>query len=204
MWKPTAMTATWTLTFEDEETINAVAIETHTLGTSEATVTVQEWTGSTWVDVVSGSPDNDEPIALLFSARQTDRIRLSLTGAVTPQIAVIHCCEAIECPQRVYMGAATPVHLAFETEFETNRSADGHYMGRSVLRHKNVNDFNLAHVTEYWVNETLLPFIQDAREYPYFLLERPWTHPLALSYRWRENDIRPERMGVKSLMQVSL
>lgn len=203
MWKPTAMPATWTLNFDTTETINAIAIDTHTLGSSGTTITIQLWDGG-WQDVMTASPENDDPIAFLFEAREENSFRIALSGSSEPQIAVIHGCHAIECPQRVYMGAETPVNLAFESEFDTNQSADGHYMGRSVLRHKNRNDFTLAHVTEYWVNNTLLPFIEDAREYPYFLLERPWSHPSALSYRWRDGDIRPQRMGVTSHMQVNL
>jgi hypothetical protein len=203
-WKPTALTATWTLTFDTTETISALAIDTHTLGTSGATATVQSWSGAAWVDVVAGTPTDDEPIAFLFEARSTDRIRLSLTGATVPQISVIHCSEALECPQRVYMGAATPIDMATVTEFSTNRAANGQYLGRSINRVKKANDFTLAHISEYWTRNTLMPFIEDARLYPYFILERPHTRPTALSYRWMDSDIVPQRMGIRSLMTVSL
>lgn len=203
-WKPTAMPATWTLTFDASEDVNALAIETHTLGTSGATVTVQEWNGSTWDDIVAATPDDDEPIAFLFGLRNTDRLRLSLTGATAPQIAVVHVSQAIECPQRVYMGAATPINMALRTEFSTNTSVKGKFIGRSVEYSKNENAFRLEHVTEYWVQNTLFPFIKDAREYPYFLLEQPHGRPQAISYRMQDSDIVPERMGIKSLMRVEL
>lgn len=203
-WKPTALPATWTLTFDTSEAINAVAIDTHTLGTSGATVTVQEWTGAAWADVVAGTPVDDEPIAFLFAARTTDRIRVSIAGSTIPSIAVIHCSYALELPQRVYMGAPVPIDMALQTEFDTTQSADGHYMGRSIQRVKNNNNFTIAHLTEYYVRNTLMPFIRDARTYPYFLLERPWQIPTALSYRWMEGDIVPERMGITNLMQVQL
>jgi len=220
-WKPTALPATWTLTFDTSEQVNAVAIDTHTCGTSGATVTVQEWTGSAWADVVSGTPIDDEPMAFLFASRSTDMIRLSInttlptlrldfstetytTGAPIPSIAVIHCSYALEIPQPVYMGAATPIDMALQTEFETVQSAEGQYLGRSIMRRKNKNDFNVQHLTETYVRATLMPFIKDARAYPYFLLERPYTRPTALSYRWMDQDIVPDRMGIKNLMQVSL
>ena len=203
-WKPSAMPATWTLTFDTTETVNAVAIQQHTIGTSGATVIVQAWNGSAWVDVVEATPSDDEPIAFLFYARSTDRIRLSFTGATAPKVAVVICCDALELPQRVYMGVATPIDMALQTAFASNVSTGGRYMGRSILYAKGENDFAIQYLTEAYVRETLMPFIKDARAYPYFLLERPYTRPTALSYRWRDSDIRPERMGILSLMQVSL
>ncbi len=203
-WKPTAMPATWTLTFDENEPISAVAIQKHTLGTSGTTVAIQERIGGVWTDIVSATPEDDEPIAFLFELRNEDRIRVSLSGATIPSIAVIHCSEALEIPQRVYMGAPTPIDMALVTEFDNNQSTDGQFLGRSIRVSKNENEFNIQHLTEYWVRETFMPFIKDAREYPYFLLERPYSRPTALSYRIRASDIRPERMGIKSLMQVAV
>ena len=203
-WTPTALPATWTLTFDATENISAIAIDTHTLGTSGATVTVQEWTGSAWADVVEGTPADDEPIAFLFTRRSTDRIRLSFTGSTVPSVAVIHCSDALELPQRVYMGAATPIDMALQTEFETNQTAQGQYTGRSIIRVKNKNKFKIAHLRETYVRATLFPFIKDARTFPYFLLERPQTRPTALSYRWMDGDIVPARMGSVDFMEVDL
>lgn len=203
-WKPTAMPATWTLTFDATETVNALGVDTHTIGTAGATVTLQEWTGAAWADVVAATPDDDEPIAFLFYARSTDRLRLSLTGAVAPKLGVVVACEAIELPQTVYMGAATPIDLARITQYESTMSTGGRYMGRSVQYAKPENEFKVEHLREDYVRDVLDPFFKDAREYPYFLLERPYDHPHALSYRWRDQDIRPDRMGIRNLMQVDL
>lgn len=203
-WKPTAIPANWTLTFDTTEIISAVAIDTHTLGSNNCKVAVQEWTGAAWSEVVSASPTNDEPIAFLFEARELDRIRVNVTLGTIPSIAVIHCSEALELPQKVYMGAATPIDMALVTEFDTNVTTKGQYAGRSVLYSKNDNSFQVSHLRESWVRDNLMPFIKDAREYPYFLLERPYSHPTALSYRWREGDITPSRMGITNHMQVDL
>lgn len=203
-WKPTAMPATWTLTFDATETVNAVGINSHTIGTAGATVTVQEWTGSAWADVIAATPSDDTPIAFLFKARSTDRLRLNITGSTEPRIAVIYVCEAIEIPQLVYGGATTPIDLARVTQYDTTISTGGRYMGRSIKYAKNENDFTVEHLTEYYVRNTLDPFIDDARVYPYFLLERPITYPTTLSYRWMDEDITPQRMGIRDFMSVNL
>lgn len=202
-WKPTAMPATWTLTMT-AETISAVGINQHNIGTSGATVTVQEWDGLAWVDIIAATPSDDAPIAFLFKARLVDRIRLSFTGDTAPTVGVVYACEALEIPQKVYMGAPTPVDLARNTTYDSTMSTGGRYMGRSIKYAKNKNDFSVEHLTEYYVRNTLDPFIQDARVYPYFLLERPIKYPTALSYRWMDEDITPQRMGIRDFMSVNL
>ena len=203
-WKPTVLPAWWKLTFA-EETISAIAIDTHTIGSAGASVAVQEWNGSSWVNLIAAvTPENDDPIAFLFDEREADRIRLQITGTTAPQIAVIHISKALELPMRVYGGVSTPIDMALQTEFETTQSAEGQDLGRSIMRVKRTNELFIAHLKEAYVRAELMPFIKDARTYPYFLLERPHDTPDALSYRWRENDIQPQRMGVRDYMEVSL
>ena len=56
-WRPTALPADWTLTFDDAETISAVAIDTHTLGTSGASISIQKF-DVTWIDIMPAfTPD---------------------------------------------------------------------------------------------------------------------------------------------------
>lgn len=205
-WKPTGPDAAWDLTFDATETVSAVAIDSHTLGSTQSDVIIREWDGALWVPIMPEvSPANDDPIAFLFSARSLSQIRVGVNdGAAAPQIGVIHVCEALELPQTVYMGAPTPIDMGKVTGFQTNQSATGQYLGRSIRTEKPQNDFTVSNLSESWVRTNLLPFIDDAREYPYFLLERPQTRPTALSYRWRDRDIRPERIGATDLMQVAL
>lgn len=204
-WKPASMGANVDMTFASTETISAVAIAAHTIGSTGTSVRIEEWNGSTYVQIMPRVyPSDDSPIAFLFSSRDRDRLRVNFGGTVPPEVGVIHVCEALELPQRVYMGAPTPIDMARQTEFRTTQSANGQYLGRSVLRQQNTNEFTVEHLSEGWVRSTLDPFIQDALEYPYFLLERPYSCPTALSYRWRDSDIITQRMGIRDLMQVSL
>lgn len=205
-WKPTALAATWTLTFDTAETVSAVAIDSHTIGSTASSVQIMEDDGmGGWQNIMAQqSPSDDSPIAFLFPAVSLEKIRVRIVGTVEPQIGVIHVCEALELPQTVYMGAPTPIDMGKVTGFQTNQSATGQYLGRSIRTEKPQNDFTVSNLSESWVRTNLLPFIDDAREYPYFLLERPQTRPTALSYRWRDRDIRPERIGATDLMQVAL
>tara|TARA_R110000772_G_scaffold45492_8_gene104251 strand:- start:942 stop:1766 length:825 start_codon:yes stop_codon:yes gene_type:complete len=203
-WKPTAMPANWDLTFDTFETINAIGIETHNLGTSGATVTLQDWDGGAWVDIMAATPTDDEPISFLFAARSIDRIRFLFSGSTAPSVSVIMVCLAIEIPRQVYMGAITPIDMALKTTYAVNDSTTGRFLGRSVLFEKNENEFTIRHLTERYMREDLFPFIKDSRMYPFFLLERPYSRPTALSYRITRGDITPQRMGIKDFMQVTL
>lgn len=205
-WQPETLAATWTLTFDTAETVSAVAIDAHTIGSTESLVQIMEDDGGGgWQNIQpQESPSDDSPIAFLFSERSLEKVRVRIVGTTPPKLGVIHVCKALELPQRVYMGAPTPIDMGKVTGFQTNQSATGQYLGRSIRTEKPQNDFTVSNLTETWVRSNLLPFMDDAREYPYFLLERPQTRPTALSYRWRDRDIRPERIGATNLMQVAL
>ena len=204
-WKPTSLVATWDLVFDDFEDVNAVAIASHTIGSNDCGVRIDQWDGADWVAIMTVKfPEDDGPVVFLFEELNLDRIRVRISGSDAPEIGVIHVSKAIELPQKVYMGAQTPVDLALVTKFENNRTSNGQYLGRSIVSAKNENTFTVEHLTETWVRDNLFPFIKDAREYPYFLLERPEDYPDAVSYRWRDDDITPQRMGMKSYMQVDL
>lgn len=206
LWKPTAVAATYQMTLPAAENIAAMCIDTHDLGTVGGTVQMQETDGGAgWDDIGPAiSPTDDSPIMLLFARRSTDDVRLQFTTAI-PTIAVIHVSDVIELPQRVYAGVGTPIDLANTAEAENTESAKGQFLGRSIRRVIQDNDFPVQHLKEAYVRDTLAPLIEDAREYPYFLAERPIEFGAAVSYRWRRGlSIQPERMGVRDMMQVTL
>lgn len=204
-WKPTAVVATYDMVLPAPEAISYVAFSSHTFGTSGCTIQIQRPNGSGgWINTgPSIQPDNDEDIVVLLSSRDLASLRIRMTGAVG-SVAVIAAGDVIELPQMVYAGAPTPIHLARVTEFDTNRTVNGQWVGRTVKRRKNENEFKLEHVTEAWVNTVLDPFIENVQEYPYFLVEQPAKHPQALSYRWRDEPIVPRRMGIRDYMEVDL
>lgn len=205
-WKPTAVSATYQLTLPAAENIAAMCIDTHDLGTAGTTVQFQVTDGGAgWDDVGPAiSPTTDAPIMLLFARQATDDVRLVFTGAI-PTIAVIHVSDVIELPTRVYAGVGTPIDLANTAEALNTESAGGQFLGRSIQRVTQDNNVPVRHLAEPYVRATLAPLIADAREYPYFLAERPLAYPDAVSYRWRRGlGIQPERMGVSNLMQVTL
>lgn len=204
-WRPGSLDASWEMVFDATETVSAVAIEAHTIGSTGCGVRPQEWNGSGWQNIMTERlPVDDSPIVFLFSARDIDRIRLRLTGATAPEVGVVYVCEALEMPRKSYQEVQSPIDMALVTEFYTNQSSGGQYLGRSVRRQKNENRFPVANLREDWVRSSFMPFALDAREHPFFLLERPESIPTALSYRWMQDDIRPQRMGVLDLMQVTL
>lgn len=206
-WQGTSATFDWVrLQLSSAETINAVCIQEHNLGTLGTSVRLQiPDGGGGWTPVGPlVSPTDDEPIVVLLSDRSLDDMRVAFTGA-SPTIAVMYLCEVLELPQNVYAGVGTPVNMARNTTYQTTQTVSGKWVGRTIQRQRNYNDFPVKHLTETWVQTNLDPFIEDARSYPYFLCERPEDYPNALSYRWRESDILPSRMGVGgNLMEVTL
>lgn len=206
-WKPTSTGTEWLKTsLSTAETINAVCIAAHNLGTVGATVQVQI-TDGVWDDVGPAvSPEDDEPIAILLNDRDLTDIRIEVTGASDiPRIGVVYFCETLEFPQRAYVSQETPYNLAQNTEFKNNRTIAGKWAGRSIKRQRRMSDLPIRHLREPWVESNMTGFIEDAVSYPYFLMPRPYDYPKNVGYKWAKGDIRPVRMGVSGdMMEVTV
>lgn len=208
-WQATATTFEWVrLELSVSETINAVCIQEHNLGSTGQTIrfNVPDGLGG-WTPVGPVvSPTTDDPIVILLADRDLDDMRLAIYGGSSaPRVAVLYFCEVLSLPQNVYAGVGTPINMARRTKYQNTQTVSGKWAGRTIQRERNYNDFPVRHLRESWVQANLDPFIEDARSYPYFLCERPADYPSAVSYRWREDDILPTRMGVSGdMMEVTL
>lgn len=207
-WQGTGTTFDWVrLQLASSETINAVCIQGHNMATKGNSIRLQiPDGGGGWTPVgplVTPTVDND-PIVILYDDRDLDDMRLYINGPA-PTISVLYFCEVLSLPQNVYAGVGTPINMARRTKYQNTQTVSGKWTGRTIQRERNYNDFPVQHLRESWVQANLDPFIEDARSYPYFLCERPADYPRAVSYRWREDDILPTRMGVSGdMMEVTL
>jgi len=205
-WKPTAAASTYQLSLTSSESISAMCLAAHDMGTAGSTVQFQVTDGASgWTNVGPAiTPTDDTDIMLLFKRRTTDDVRLSFTTAI-PTIGVIFVSDVIELPQKTYQEVQTPIDLANKAEARNTESTKGQFLGRSIQRVVQENDLTISHLAEDYVRETLKPFFDDATEYPYFLAERPVRIPEAVSYRWRKGlSIQPQRIGVRNYTQVVL
>lgn len=204
-WRPGSANTTLTVTLPEVRKLSYIALAAHNLGSLGVTVRIEVSDGLGGFDNASGhiAPADDTPFIYLFKEIETDLFRLRFKQDIAT-IGVVYAGEAIEVPVRAYTSIGTPANIARKTEFDVNRTSSGAFVGRSVRRDRNVAPYPIEHVSEYWVQNTLDPFIEDAILNPYFLAENPHQYPDATQYKWAEKDIMPKRMGVKNLMSVTL
>lgn len=191
------------------ETINAIAVTGHNLGSVGASVIAKIPNGSGGFSDVGPTvtPTDDSPIVILLQDRDLDSMQLAIFGppSSAARVAVIYFCNVLEFPQRVYVDQGAPANMSRRTQFRTNETISGKWTGRSIKRQRNQVDVPLMHIPENWVLANADPFFADARSYPYFICPRPAAYPQDVQYKWMGSDIVPSRMGTGgNLMEFTL
>ncbi len=173
--------------------------------------------GETWTVNQSGSPaaaivhhrlggevmpGDDAPILFLDTARSAQYVRIGLTGSTVPRIAVIRAGVALAMTRPIYAGV-TPILFQRRTVKKASVSRGGQFLGQSIRRHGITGSVSFRHLQAAWMRTTFDQFVRSARSYPYFIAWRPQTFPNEVGYVWTEDDIRPDNMGTRDLMQVS-
>lgn len=200
-WWPAAG-ATLTMTLAEAAYIDCIAIAAHTLGSAGASITVQAQVGGEWQAVYPTiAPADDEAVMILFQEVLATAVRITLSASA--RIGVVYAGLALVMPQMVY-GDATPLHVTLDTEYRTNQSQTGQFLGRSIVANSRPVDVTWTHLHEAWVREALLPFILAARRAPFFAALRPKTQPEDVGYIWTGSDIKPQRMRLRDFMQVQV
>lgn len=202
-WRPTAIPATWTLDAGASVSANYFGIAAHTLGSSGTTITIQSSPdNSTWTTIDSITPTDDSPIMFLFASVTARYYRLSITGSTIPSVGVIYVGTVLEMLRPCY-GGLVPISLSRDTVIRPNRSEGGQWLGRSVIRSGSSMSVDYKNLDNAWVRTDFRDFINDAVIHPFFFAWRPDNYPDDVGYVWVSDDIKPNNMGVNSLMQVS-
>jgi hypothetical protein len=201
-WIPDALPATLTFTLSAAASIDYVGIAAHTIGHDGATVLLEYHDGADWVGIKTISPADDGQILILFNAVETDRLRLTVTGSSRPAIGVVYAGTMLVSERMIYQGH-TPITLARQTTMRPQRSENGQWLGRSVVRRGAANNISITNLTAAWVRTYLQPFMNSAIRYPFFFAWRGSTFPAEVAYCWTDGDIQPTNSGPRDLMSVS-
>jgi hypothetical protein len=96
-----------------------------------------------------------------------------------------------------------PLDYNRKTEFLTNESGTGQYIGRSIIRRNHESSVSFDLMTAPWVRSTFQPFVRHARTKPYFFAWNPATYPNEVNYVWTDEDIGVEYTGDRNRMSAS-
>lgn len=186
-------------------TVDAIGIGAHNLGTAGTEIQVETATtlGGPWTEQGYATPTDNEPLLFLFDpVEDVVDVRISITGGSDREIGVIYAGRALQMYQPIY-GGHGPIDLSASTEYQSNMSESGQFLGRNIVRKGTEANYSFKNLDPEWVREKLKPFIDSARTAPFFIKWRPDRYDdIALCYT--TDDIRPTNMGGGSgLMQVN-
>lgn len=204
-------TAILQMVFASAQSLNAVAIAAHNIGTIGANVRVQYSTnsGASWIVTEAGniSPSDDQAILFYFEEASAThwRIRVQDAGSSDVQIAVAYWGTVMTVPQRIYQGYTPPI-TPTNVMLQSNVSQGGNLLGAAVTRKGSSASAQIAHVDPTFIRGTdFKGFMNHFNNgNGSFWAWRPTKYG-DLFYCWRDGEtIRPTNSGPKDLMSFQM
>lgn len=201
-WRPTAVPATWDLTFASAP-ISYFGIAAHDMATVGATLEVYRWDGSAWVLMLTHTPTDDGPIFGLLTRTTRDRLRFRFTGAI-PTVGVISMGDVIEFPQRCRYTGSTSFEIASVPEFRDTVSEGGQVLDRFVTRRSVPAKMEIEHLSETWSDAVLIPLRRYVEDFPIFMADRPLSRPKSVVFGNVARPIQPDRAIAQQRVAMSV
>lgn len=150
-WKGDSLPDTIEIDFGGNKTLSYVAMYIKEIGTG-ATVEPEYWNGSAWVSFGTAlSITKRGPIAWMkLSGVTGSKIRASVTGTTSPQIAFMGAGDALKFECGIPPGFA-PASLNQDDEFTNVFSEGGQVLGSQKLRSSAKQDISVDAVSPSWV-----------------------------------------------------
>lgn len=132
------------------------------------------------------------------------RVTITATGAGvggTVRIPVIYLGETLQF-ERCTRGSYTPVVMGRQTDYTDNVSGNGQFLGRSIVRNNLSSQYNIERMTSQWNRQFFQPFVESARELPYFF---SWWHekyPQEAVFVRTDEDITTKYTGDRNFMSA--
>jgi hypothetical protein len=194
-WKPTAMPATWTLTFTSAA-VSYVGIAAHDLGSRAATVNVQRWTGAAWSTVATATPANDNALLFLLTRRTAQTtFRVEVTGSSIPMIGIIAIGDVLEMPQKCVWTDSLPFNEAMQVTYADAISEGGNVLGRFLTRRARPCSMTVNNISETWWatnGPTLAGWLEDGAV---FVADRPSVYAASVIYGQVPEPLQAPRVG---------
>lgn len=194
-WRPTALPATWTLTFTSAA-VSYVGIAAHDLYTQGATVSVRAWNGAAFSSVASHTPTDNGPILFLLTRRTAQTtFRVYISGTTMPTIGVIWIGDVLELPQKAVFRDSLPFDEGAEAAFATNISDGGHTLGRYMTRLQSTCSMTVNNLSETWAAANIPTLAGWLRNGPVFMADRPSSYPKSVVFGETTDPLRAARAG---------
>lgn len=193
-WRPTSAPATWEIDAGEPVTVDYCGVGAHDAGAQGASLAVEYWDGTEWVEAASAAPADDSAVLFLFAPVSAERWRLVVTGAVA-RIGNVRFGAVTVLPRRSTFAPALPITEAERLEYQTNVSATGEWLGRSVVSAGLEFAVAVEHMPEAFAAGEWAAFRRHANEGAgtFFIAPKPGSYPSEVAYAWPLEPVRAER-----------
>jgi hypothetical protein len=194
-----------TLSIAYPDPIDYLAVARHNFGSAAIPVSVEGNDGSGFTELVQETvlPD-DAPALFRWEPASLTALRLRMQpGLAPPEGAVLYAGKLLILQRRLYVGH-TPIKYGRKTMVINGRSESGNFLGRIVLGQSLESEASLQNITPSWYREHMDPFVEAARERPFFFAWRPGTYPREVGYAWLIGDPQPVNQRPNGMMQIQL
>ena len=197
-WRPTAIPATWTLTYPTARNVSFVGVAKHDLGTQNATIAIEYLVGSTWAAFPGAGalePADDTPILLLTAVTEVVGVRVRITAADDePTTSIIMVGLADEWPQP-FVWTGQPITEGDRIGFENTIAVTGNWLGRSVVSDGLQFGVDMNNVPEAWRKVQFKAFkaYANGKDAAFFIALRPDGYVDELAYAWATEVVTANR-----------
>jgi len=105
--------------------------------------------------------------------------------------------------ERCLMGTHAPAPYQRVTEFLSNLSGTGQFLGRSIIRQGVRTAFDFKLITSTWARNEFQRFVENAIKNAYYMLWQPEKYPEEAIYGWTDEDIGVSYTGDANLMAAN-
>lgn len=185
-------------------TCDYVAIAGHNLGTKAATVVLQYNTGSGWGNCHTvQAPTDDDTIFIAFTSVSAEDFRLAIGSIdVDTHIGILSAGDRLEIPRGVKIGWTPPLINSYETI--ANFSETNVSLGRSLRQRFNSVDLSFSGLTESFVRNSYVPFLEHAKKRPFFFMWDSVNNSSEVSLMHAAQIIQPPSYISKKHMSHSM
>ena len=193
-WKPATGVAGLIINTGVSTAANYIAIGSHTLKGLSLTVSISP-DNSSWTPIANGVIiDTNKALFYTFGSQSARYIKISTFGFTPYTIGVVYAGVYTEMPVDL-VDAHNIGTLSRVTEYKTNTSQNGQWLGRSITKQGLKAQFNWKYIPISDYKTTIDPFLKDARENPFFIQWRPTGAPDEVMYCWMKQDPTPRLMN---------
>lgn len=188
-----------TVTTGSAEDVEYIGVVGHNWGSTGANVSIEHldvgFSPPVWVETEAAFiPASDDPIVWRIDPRPENfRIKIipgSSSPGFEPIAAVVQAGSLLVMERKIY-SQHLPITYGRKLVVSNGRSESGKFLGRVVIGEDNETTASFRLITPAWFRANIPPFLEVAKEFPFFFVWRPSTYPDEVGYVWLMDDPAP-------------